>query len=237
MNQKNPIDESACSSDQLVSFSGPPLTDQLENLSLYQTTHFPPLSFDPNAGNGYRSFSSLNFAAVKHEQCQVDFDSAYCTDVENAANSSEAESNFLFRPLFDSLIDSQNLPREAAFSLPENTFFAGHMRKVSSTGDLVNMRNESGNQRSNPSTLTVENSLMEEAPFKVGRYNPEERQERISKYRAKRNLRNFNKTIKYACRKTLADNRPRIRGRFTRNDENVDIPKASWLHEVEDEIL
>ncbi|KAE8672484.1 Detected protein of confused Function [Hibiscus syriacus] len=237
MNQQNPIDESTCSSDQLVSFSGPPLTDQLENLSLYQTNHFQSLSFDPNVGNGYRSFRSLNFAAVKHEQCQMDFDSAYSTDVENAANSSEAESNSLFRPLFDSLIDSQNFPGEAASSLPENTFFAGHMRKVSSTGYLVNMRNVSGNQRSNQSTLTVEKSLMEEAPFKVGRYNPEERQERISKYRAKRNLRNFNKTIKYACRKTLADNRPRIRGRFTRNDENVETPKATWLHEVEDEIM
>ncbi|KAE8694617.1 hypothetical protein F3Y22_tig00110777pilonHSYRG00113 [Hibiscus syriacus] len=109
MNQQNPIDESACSSDQLVSSSGPPV------------------------GNGYRSFSSLNFAAVKHEQCQADFDSAYNTDVENAANSYEAEPNLSFQ----SLIDSQNFPGQAAFSLPENTFFAGHMRKVSSTGDLV----------------------------------------------------------------------------------------------------
>lgn len=29
---------------------------------------------------------------------------------------------------------------------------------------------------------------------------------------------------KYACRKTLADSRPRIRGRFARNDEVVEIP-------------
>ncbi|TYH41867.1 hypothetical protein ES332_D11G023600v1, partial [Gossypium tomentosum] len=85
--------------------------------------------------------------------------------------------------------------------------------------------------------------------FKIGRYNPEERQERISKYRAKRNQRNFNKRIKYACRKTIADNRPRIRGRFARNDETVEIQKAPcstrheeefelWaLHEVEDETM
>lgn len=37
---------------------------------------------------------------------------------------------------------------------------------------------------------------MEEANFKVGRYSAEERKERILKYRAKRNQRNFNKTIK-----------------------------------------
>lgn len=37
---------------------------------------------------------------------------------------------------------------------------------------------------------------MEEGNFKVGRYSAEERKERISKYRAKRTQRNYNKTIK-----------------------------------------
>ncbi|XP_012488170.1 two-component response regulator-like APRR3 isoform X1 [Gossypium raimondii] len=100
-----------------------------------------------------------------------------------------------------------------------------------------------------PDNSFFENSLMKKPGFKIGRYNPEERQERISKYRAKRNQRNFNKRIKYACRKTIADNRPRIRGRFARNDETVEIQKAPcstrheeefelWaLHEVEDETM
>ena len=39
----------------------------------------------------------------------------------------------------------------------------------------------------------------------------------------------------YACRKTLADNRPRIRGRFARNDETGEIPKAAHLNRHEDE--
>jgi len=39
-------------------------------------------------------------------------------------------------------------------------------------------------------------SFIEEANPKVGRYSAEERKERISKYRAKRSQRNFNKTIK-----------------------------------------
>ncbi|VFQ91453.1 unnamed protein product [Cuscuta campestris] len=47
------------------------------------------------------------------------------------------------------------------------------------------------------------------------RYTPAEKRQRIDRYRFKRNLRNFNKKIKYECRKTLADNRPRIRGRKT----------------------
>lgn len=52
---------------------------------------------------------------------------------------------------------------------------------------------------------TTENgsSLMEEGNFKVGRYSAEERKERISKYRAKRTQRNFNKTIKVRIRNEL----------------------------------
>ena len=41
----------------------------------------------------------------------------------------------------------------------------------------------------------------------------------LSRYRQKRHERNFNKRIKYMCRKTLADSRPRVRGRFARNDD------------------
>ncbi|KAI4333328.1 hypothetical protein L6164_018156 [Bauhinia variegata] len=62
-------------------------------------------------------------------------------------------------------------------------------------------------------------TAVEEPNLKVGRYSEEERKERILRYLKKRNLRNFNKTIKYACRKTLADRRVRVRGRFARNNE------------------
>ncbi|KAK3033125.1 hypothetical protein RJ639_036484 [Escallonia herrerae] len=60
---------------------------------------------------------------------------------------------------------------------------------------------------------------MEEPAMKVGRYSVEERKDRILRYLKKRNQRNFNKTIKYACRKTLADKRVRVRGRFAKNNE------------------
>ena len=39
------------------------------------------------------------------------------------------------------------------------------------------------------------------------------------RYRQKRHERNFSKRIKYQCRKTLADSRPRVRGRFARNND------------------
>ncbi|CAI9784050.1 unnamed protein product [Fraxinus pennsylvanica] len=60
---------------------------------------------------------------------------------------------------------------------------------------------------------------VEETAMKVERYSIEERKDRILRYLKKRNQRNFNKTIKYACRKTLADKRVRVRGRFAKNSE------------------
>ncbi|XP_074566160.1 uncharacterized protein LOC141822725 [Curcuma longa] len=63
---------------------------------------------------------------------------------------------------------------------------------------------------------------------KVGlRLSPEERKEKIHRYIKKRDKRNFTKTIKYACRKTLADTRPRVRGRFAKLDEHGEETKSS----------
>ncbi|XP_068319186.1 uncharacterized protein [Pyrus communis] len=63
-------------------------------------------------------------------------------------------------------------------------------------------------------------TIEDQSTMKVGRYSEEERKERIDRYLKKRNQRNFNKTIKYACRKTLADRRVRVRGRFARNTDH-----------------
>ncbi|CAH8389374.1 unnamed protein product [Eruca vesicaria subsp. sativa] len=72
---------------------------------------------------------------------------------------------------------------------------------------------------------------------KVVKLSPEQRKEKIHKYMKKRNERNFSKKIKYACRKTLADNRPRFRGRFAKNDEFGELHKqgSSSHHYDEDE--
>ncbi|XP_075497000.1 uncharacterized protein LOC142533950 [Primulina tabacum] len=44
----------------------------------------------------------------------------------------------------------------------------------------------------------------------------EDRKEKLSRYRSKKSRRNFGRKVKYACRKTLADSQPRIRGRFAK---------------------
>ncbi|CAL9108900.1 unnamed protein product [Musa textilis] len=78
--------------------------------------------------------------------------------------------------------------------------------------------------------------VMDDTTFKVGRLSVEERKEKIHRYMKKRNERNFSKKIKYACRKTLADSRPRVRGRFARNDDFGEITKpSSSNHEFDDE--
>ncbi|RID61956.1 hypothetical protein BRARA_E01059 [Brassica rapa] len=72
---------------------------------------------------------------------------------------------------------------------------------------------------------------------KVVKLSPEQRKEKIHRYMKKRNERNFSKKIKYACRKTLADSRPRVRGIFARNDEFGVLHKhgSSSHHYEEDE--
>ncbi|XP_057852273.1 two-component response regulator-like APRR9 [Cryptomeria japonica] len=82
--------------------------------------------------------------------------------------------------------------------------------------------------------LTCDHSSFEEARYKVGRYTVEERKQRIYRYKMKRNERNFNKKIKYACRKTLADSRPRVRGRFARNEVGDNSSRAKQHHVYED---
>lgn len=56
------------------------------------------------------------------------------------------------------------------------------------------------------------------------RFTPEERAEKLARYRAKRERRNFRTTVKYQSRKMLADLRPRINGRFARDGQPGSVP-------------
>ncbi|TKY70959.1 Zinc finger protein CONSTANS 3 [Spatholobus suberectus] len=206
-----------------------------------------PLSSAPNTKGEFTNFSALHGSEVTSEECQMGVDYTYnqhflsqtCHGSESASkllhrsfscNSFDGKPGFPFEPHPDTLMDSPNFQWRALNS-PENIFFTGEMRRVCSAGDLQSMKATDMSQTESP--------LLEEQNFKVGRYSAEERKQKISKYIAKRSQRKFNKIIKYACRKTLADNRTRIRGRFARNDEISEIPKApcssSTTEEYEDE--
>ncbi|RWR87855.1 CCT domain-containing protein [Cinnamomum micranthum f. kanehirae] len=70
--------------------------------------------------------------------------------------------------------------------------------------------------------------------FRVEPYSAEERRERIHIYRSKRSKRNYNKVIKYECRKTQAESRARIHGKFAR--ETAEIPEATSVHHLDEEV-
>ncbi|XP_073054057.1 uncharacterized protein [Primulina eburnea] len=78
-------------------------------------------------------------------------------------------------------------------------------------------------------------SELDDPTFKVGKLSVEERKRKIHRYMKKRNERNFSKKIKYACRKTLADSRPRVRGRFAKNDELGEMNGRSGCSNHEDD--
>ncbi|KAL0587111.1 hypothetical protein ABG067_003169 [Albugo candida] len=63
----------------------------------------------------------------------------------------------------------------------------------------------------------------------IGAYSPEARIKRIQRFREKRKHRVYHKTVKYDCRKRLANACPRIRGRFVKREKCVtasDCPNA-----------
>lgn len=87
--------------------------------------------------------------------------------------------------------------------------------------------------------LASDQSTLDDSTFKVGRLSAEERKEKIHRYIKKRNERNFSKKIKYACRKTLADSRPRVRGRFAKNEEFGEAARPGSVNNVyyDDELV
>ncbi|XP_073027285.1 uncharacterized protein [Primulina eburnea] len=86
----------------------------------------------------------------------------------------------------------------------------------------------------NTAPLNSEISSLEDPNFKVRKLSVDERKRKIHRYMKKRNERNFSKKIKYACRKTLADSRPRVRGRFAKNDELGDIGRSDGSNHEDD---
>ncbi|XVE65770.1 hypothetical protein DITRI_Ditri08aG0026300 [Diplodiscus trichospermus] len=93
-----------------------------------------------------------------------------------------------------------------------------------------------GAAASSSTPLASEMSSLEDSTFnKVGKLSVEQRKEKIHRYMKKRNERNFSKKIKYACGKTLADSRARVRGRFAKNDDFCETPRRACSNHEEDD--
>ncbi|KAJ0971730.1 hypothetical protein J5N97_019689 [Dioscorea zingiberensis] len=89
------------------------------------------------------------------------------------------------------------------------------MRRAFSEGDIQTLGN---NYTASGCTGTIG---LYERQLSTNDLKSKERREKLSRYRRKKSKRNFNRKIKYACRKALADNQPRVRGRFAKTDGAV----------------
>ncbi|KAJ6420965.1 hypothetical protein OIU84_028361 [Salix udensis] len=148
----------------------------------------------------------------------------------NAALSADGSGIFDGRVLTASEMDYQG--DNGGIYCPDS------LQHVFNPGDLQALGNETPKLVGGPvssAPLTSEISSLEDSTFKVGKLSVEQRKEKIHRYMKKRNERNFSKKIKYACRKTLADSRPRVRGRFAKNDDFGDIHRTVCGHHEDDE--
>jgi hypothetical protein len=68
---------------------------------------------------------------------------------------------------------------------------------------------------------------------RIGIYTPAERAAIIAKFNRKRTRRVWNKKIRYNCRKSLADRRLRVKGRFVKRSEQEQLAKKLAEEEKE----
>ncbi|OMO91385.1 Zinc finger protein CONSTANS-like protein [Corchorus olitorius] len=112
---------------------------------------------------------------------------------------SVSESSFMQRSVSSHSLQKNGLYSHFAATLSDFIDSdSGPVRRVFSTGDLdqgINMGQHQYSRRSE-SPLSSESNAIIEGMSRACRYSPEEKKERIERYRTKRNLRNFNKKIK-----------------------------------------
>ncbi|KAH9624388.1 hypothetical protein KSS87_011899 [Heliosperma pusillum] len=211
----------------------------------------------------FGQFEPSNLSQLFKESLTCEFDSVDETGmIENANGSTSTGSSYIGSPssplsctsshplnstrtLFKRSLSSYSLHRKeiyTAISDPQisiSNLNLGSMRRVSCTFNLdqgVNMPRQHYHHEASP-LVNETTSIIIEGMTKPCRYSPTEKKERIERYRSKKSQRNFNKKIQYTCRKTLADSRPRVRGRFARNNElekSDNSPDTKWSQMTRD---
>lgn len=98
-----------------------------------------------------------------------------------------------------------------------------------------------GNMNGEKGVLTLPHSLAKYKEVyntngRIGIYTPAERAAIIARFNKKRQRRVWNKKIRYNCRKSLADRRVRVKGRFVKRSEQESLAKEIQAR-VEQEVL
>ncbi|KAK9065906.1 hypothetical protein SSX86_015308 [Deinandra increscens subsp. villosa] len=151
------------------------------------------------------------------------YDSPSYSVIQRSGSSNSIATQFHNNGFFNQPVSSPNdlLEFEGSSS--------SAMSRVFSAEDLqrTNMVQSYSHSYRSESPISSESNSIIESMNKACRYSPDEKKERIERYRSKKTQRNFTKKIKvsyhvhicHTVAKTLADSRPRIRGRFAKNDE------------------
>ncbi|XP_058095931.1 uncharacterized protein LOC131241215 [Magnolia sinica] len=144
------------------------------------------------------SFPEVSDVKVPAIQMEEDLTAGLTSNGPMQKSISSGSLNSM-RPSF---LDFQTIDLGAAFG----------MRRAFSEGDIQTLGNH------NTSLIHSRFARV----LAISNYPTEERKQKLSRYRKKKTKRNFGRKIKYACRKALADNQPRVRGRFAKT-EDADI--------------
>ena len=68
----------------------------------------------------------------------------------------------------------------------------------------------------------------------IGAYTLEERRKKLERYLAKRSRRVWDRNVRYQCRKNIAVNRLRVRGRFISREEEESLLNAGFTTTSDD---
>ncbi|XVF68662.1 hypothetical protein PTKIN_Ptkin11bG0019500 [Pterospermum kingtungense] len=221
------------SSSSSSEFLGDSLTspDAMSPL-ITQLPLYPPLTQLTILADSFDSVSEAFHSGSSSGSYNSPSSLASCCTATTTTTTTTQEPSFIQRRVSSHSLQKNGLHCHLATTLNEFVDSdSSPVRRVFSTGDLDQGMRTGQRSRRSESPLSSESNAIIEGMSRACRYSPEEKKERIERYRSKRNLRNFNKKIKYACRKTLADSRPRIRGRFARNEEIEKNPQIDqWSH-------
>ncbi|TYI05993.1 hypothetical protein ES332_A10G127700v1 [Gossypium tomentosum] len=209
-----------------------------EGLSQYTTDTVGPLLgpplpsvFDEDCLSSVPSYVPLNSSSPSGS-----FLGPPMTSFMPAGTIADSSGVFAERILLNSELQPQDLEFQGDNA---GIFCPDTVQRVFKPGDLQGLSSDNqqlvGVATTSSTPLASEMSSLEDSTFnKVGKLSVEQRKEKIHRYMKKRNERNFSKKIKYACRKTLADSRPRVRGRFAKNDEFGDTHRQACSNPEEE---
>ena len=79
-----------------------------------------------------------------------------------------------------------------------------------------------------------EDDLPSSITGRIGAYTLQERRKKLERYLEKRTRRIWDRNVRYQCRKNIAVNRLRVRGRFISREEELSLINAGFSPAIKD---